>query len=264
MPLVRLITWAGRKLKIPGFTVDASPFTSSRLVGRIRDLAPAAVLIDLDRSPAHGRAVAMVLRSSKSTCAIPIVFAGGLPEKVARARRDLPDAIFTDWPAALIAFMAIHLFMVVRQGVTAPPARGGRSAEGDLVTQRRREMDEYHVQKEAGEPFYPYSLSKDAAAALIVFVAIIVLAWRFPAEVGQFPDPTDTNYNPLPEWYFLFLFQFLKYFPGSLEPVVAVVLPSLAILGLLVLPFVDLRLLRNPLDCPLASAPAPPWPGLFS
>ena len=94
-------------------------------------------------------------------------------------------------------------------------------------------MDKYHAQKEAGEPFYPYSLSKDAAAVLIVFVAIMALAWWFPAEVGQFPDPTDTNYNPRPEWYFLFLFQFLKYFPGSLEPVVAVVLPSLVFVGLL-------------------------------
>ncbi len=159
-------------------------------------------------------------------------------------------------PAALLAFMAIHLFMVVRQGVTAPPAQAGKSPELDLETQRRREMDKYHAQKEAGEPFYPYSLTKDAAAALIVFVAIMALAWWFPAEVGQFPDPTDTNYNPRPEWYFLFLFQFLKYFPGSLEPVVAVVLPSLAILGLLVLPFVDRRLLRHPFDRPLASVGA--------
>ena len=159
-------------------------------------------------------------------------------------------------PAAVIAFMAVHLFMVVRQGVTAPPARGGKSPELDLETQRRLELDKYHAQKEAGEPFYPYSLSKDVAAVLIVFVAIMALAWWFPAEVGQFPDPTDTNYNPRPEWYFLFLFQFLKYFPGSLEPVVAVVLPSLVFVGLLVLPFVDRRLLRHPLDRPLASGGA--------
>ncbi|MFZ0888034.1 MAG: cytochrome b N-terminal domain-containing protein [Candidatus Binataceae bacterium] len=159
-------------------------------------------------------------------------------------------------PAALVACMAVHLFMVVRQGVTAPPTYGGQSPELDVVTQRGREMDKYHAQKEAGEPFYPYLLSKDAAAVVIVFLAIMALAWRFPAEVGQFPDPTDTNYNPRPEWYFLFLFQFLKYFPGSLESVVAVVLPSLVFLGLLVFPFVDRRMVRHPLQRPLATGGA--------
>src|SRR5208283_191454 len=101
-------------------------------------------------------------------------------------------------PAAVIAFMAVHLFMVVRQGVTAPPTRAGQSPETDLVTERHREMDQYDAQKEAGEPFYPYSLSKDVAGVVIVFVAIVALAWWSRAEVGQFLDPTDTNYNPRP------------------------------------------------------------------
>lgn len=159
-------------------------------------------------------------------------------------------------PAALITFIAVHLFMVVRQGVTAPPKRGVQEPEADIATQRRREVDRYHALKEAGEPFYPYALAKDAAAVLIVFAVVAALTWWSPAEVGQFPDPTDTNYNPRPEWYFLFLFQFLKYFPGSLEPVVAVVLPTVAILVLLVLPFADRRLLRHPRDRPIASGVA--------
>lgn len=154
-------------------------------------------------------------------------------------------------PAALLVFLAVHLFMVVRQGVTAPPRRHSLDPGLDIATQRGRAMHDYHVQKEAGEPFYPVSLAKDAAAILVVFIVVAALAWLYPAEVGQFPDPTDTNFNPRPEWYFLFLFQFLKYFPGSLEPVVAVVLPSAAILALLLLPFVDRRMLRHPLDRPL-------------
>lgn len=159
-------------------------------------------------------------------------------------------------PAALITFIGAHLFMVVRQGVTAPPRRERQEPEADIVTLRSREMDKYHALKEAGEPFYPYVLVKDAVAVLIVFAVLAALAWWSPAEVGQYPDPTDTNYNPRPEWYFLFLFQFLKYFPGSLEPVVAVVLPTVAILVLLVLPFADRRLLRHPLDRPIASGVA--------
>jgi quinol-cytochrome oxidoreductase complex cytochrome b subunit/cytochrome c553 len=156
-------------------------------------------------------------------------------------------------PALLLMFVGVHLFMVVRQGISAPPARQTGPATGDVATQRAKEMEEYHAQKEAGESFYPFYLSKDAIAVAIVFLVLALLAWRFPAEVGQFPDPTDTNYNPRPEWYFLFLFQFLKYFPGSLEPIAAVVLPGAAILALLLLPFVDRRVRRHPWDRPLAT-----------
>src|SRR5207248_8823776 len=52
-------------------------------------------------------------------------------------------------------------------------------------------------------------------------------------------DPTDTSYIPRPEWYFLFLFQILKVFQGPLEVVGTVVLPTLAILALILTPFID-------------------------
>jgi hypothetical protein len=109
--LVRLICWKedlaaeyGARLQAAGFQVDASLPHPSGIVGQIRDLAPAAILIDLDRAPSHGKAVASVLRRSKSVCRIPLVFAGGVEEKVAATRRDFPDAVFSSWekvPAAL-------------------------------------------------------------------------------------------------------------------------------------------------------------------
>lgn len=61
------------------------------------------MLIDLDRLPSHGLAVAIMLRTSKSMQCIPIVFAGGAEEKIARVRGELPDAIFTDWAKAAAA-----------------------------------------------------------------------------------------------------------------------------------------------------------------
>ena len=97
MPLIRLIGWKDRKLKVAGFTVDDSPYQSSRFVTRMRELTPAVVLIDLDKAPSHGRAIAILLRSSKGTRDIPLVFAGGAPEKIERVRRDLPGSVFTDW-----------------------------------------------------------------------------------------------------------------------------------------------------------------------
>jgi ubiquinol-cytochrome c reductase cytochrome b subunit len=62
-------------------------------------------------------------------------------------------------------------------------------------------------------------------------------AARVPLE--QLADPTDASYIPRPEWYFLFLFQTLKVFHGPLEVVGSVVLPGLAILTLILVPFID-------------------------
>ena len=105
MSQIRLVSWnpdAAREhlsvLKKAGFKVDVSPLGTSGLIGQFRDHPPAVIVIDLDRLPSHGRAVAMVVHSGKSTRHIPILFAGGLEEKVKTAREQAPWAIFTDWP----------------------------------------------------------------------------------------------------------------------------------------------------------------------
>jgi CheY-like chemotaxis protein len=64
---------------------------------RMRQEPPAAVVIDLSRLPSHGREVGMAIRSQKTTRCIPLVFVSGAPEKVARVRSMLPDAVYTTW-----------------------------------------------------------------------------------------------------------------------------------------------------------------------
>ncbi|HYL60657.1 MAG TPA: hypothetical protein VEU51_17460 [Candidatus Acidoferrales bacterium] len=64
----------------------------------VRRNPPNVVVIDLDRLPSVGRDVGLALRMSKSTRLVPLVFAGGVPEKVAGIRALLPDASFTPWP----------------------------------------------------------------------------------------------------------------------------------------------------------------------
>jgi cbb3-type cytochrome oxidase cytochrome c subunit len=66
---------------------------------------------------------------------------------------------------------------------------------------------------------------------------------RVPLE--RLADPTDTSYIPRPEWYFLFLFQTLKYFQGPLELVGSTVLPGLAVLALMLVPFIDRSALQR-------------------
>lgn len=106
MKLVRLICWNAevaperkRRLEAARFRVDSSPHIPGRIVGQTRDIAPDAVVIDLDQRPSHGREVAIALRQSGSTRRIPIVFAGGAAEKLERIKTELPDAAFAEWAA---------------------------------------------------------------------------------------------------------------------------------------------------------------------
>lgn len=85
-----------RLLRALGHEVDASEVVS----GTIRELPRAQVdafVVDLDRLPSQGRDVGVALRRAKTSRPVPLVFAGGSPEKVARVRELLPDAIFAAW-----------------------------------------------------------------------------------------------------------------------------------------------------------------------
>lgn len=89
------------------------------------------------------------------------------------------------------------------------------------------------------EPFFPYQLARDAAVGLVVVTTLFWLALHHPAPLERIADPADTTYVPRPEWYFLPLFQLLKYFQGPLEPVGTAILPGLAVLLLALLPWLD-------------------------
>lgn len=105
--------------------------------------------------------------------------------------------------------------------------------------EKREYLERYKQAKEKGVPFFPDALVKDAIVALIVFVILVALATFVGAPLEARADPADTSYTPRPEWYFLFLFQLLKYFPGQLEVIGVVILPTLVILLLFLLPFLD-------------------------
>lgn len=85
------------RLEAEGYEVDGDVPGTSIGVRELREDPPTAFVIDLDRLPSHGREVAFALRQSKALRAIPIVFVGGVGEKVERIRSELPDAAFTSW-----------------------------------------------------------------------------------------------------------------------------------------------------------------------
>jgi mono/diheme cytochrome c family protein len=100
-------------------------------------------------------------------------------------------------------------------------------------------LEKYKLALQKGERFWPDSIYKDLLISLAVFIVLILLASFLGVPGEPKADPNDTAYIPRPEWYFLFLFQMLKYFPGKLEWLGTTVIPGIAILVLLLLPLLD-------------------------
>jgi len=133
-------------------------------------------------------------------------------------------------PAFTALLITIHVYLVRRHGITPRP---------DDIAEKQK--------------FYPRQAFRDVLAVFIAFVMLFAAAALIDVPLERLADPTDTSYIPRPEWYFLFLFQLLKLFQGSLEPIGTVVLPGIAVAALFVLPFVHGRHLKF-LDRRLASA----------
>lgn len=109
-------------------------------------------------------------------------------------------------------------------------------------------------QEEKRETFWPVHAFQAVLVMLLVFTVLVLLAVFSPPPHESVARPADTSYIPRPEWYFLPLFEMLKFFPGKLEVVGAVIVPALAVLALLLLPFFDRSPAMKPLKRPLAAA----------
>jgi ubiquinol-cytochrome c reductase cytochrome b subunit len=105
--------------------------------------------------------------------------------------------------------------------------------------EKQQYLTRYRQAKESGVKFYPDIIYKDLLVSFGIFLLLVGLAIYVGVSQEPPADPNDSAYVPRPEWYFLFLFEMLKYFPGQLEWVGTVILPGAAVLALLLLPFYD-------------------------
>lgn len=156
-------------------------------------------------------------------------------------------------PALLFTLVGAHLFMVVRQGIAAPPRTRRLTEDVPGEGQRARYEREYAAEKSEGHPFYR-ALVKDAVVAVAAFVLVSTLAVVAGAPLEARADPNVVQYVPRPEWYFLDLFQLLWYVSGPAEPLVIFAIATLGLLLFLLLPFYDRGRERHPRRRPLASA----------
>lgn len=133
-------------------------------------------------------------------------------------------------PLSLLFFLVIHLYFFRRAGA-AGPFHQKDNARVDL--------------------FYPNQLFKDTLAVFAVFVLLLLLALTIPASLGPEADPT-ADFLARPPWYFLPLFELLKYFPGKLALIPSIGLPLVLLGTMFLLPFVDKRSERHPARRPFA------------
>jgi ubiquinol-cytochrome c reductase cytochrome b subunit len=123
-----------------------------------------------------------------------------------------------------------------------PLPRGEWTAE----ERRRWHLTRYEELKREGKAFFPHIVFKDAVVTLLVFLVLVGLALFVGAPLEEPANPSNTEYIPRPEWYFMFLFEMLKYFPGELEWVGVVLVPGIGIGVLFLLPFLDRGTARHP------------------
>jgi menaquinol-cytochrome c reductase cytochrome b/c subunit len=125
------------------------------------------------------------------------------------------------------------------------------------IVERREAFQRYKRDVgDRGKPFYPFAMFHDTVMSLAVVCVIVALAviWKFTADeepdssgwLGTLykdkADPATTNFIPRPDWYFYFLFYLLRIFKWPESVILGTVgIPTIALILLLALPFVDLR-----------------------
>ena len=131
-------------------------------------------------------------------------------------------------PLALGGLLVGHIALFRRHGVTPPAAL----TEAELKRKTR--------------PFWPDQLFLDVLAMTVCAGALIFLTYQtHGAELFAPADPAS-NFVARPEWYFLFLYQLLKYFEGPLQIVATVLLPGAVTVLLFALPWIDRARSRRP------------------
>jgi ubiquinol-cytochrome c reductase cytochrome b subunit len=136
-------------------------------------------------------------------------------------------------PGLLIAFVGIHLLMVLRLGINEWPMPG-------RLVRRATYVKEYHERTaKDGIAFVPYGVWKDMVFSAFVIVLLVACALYFgPFGPSGRPDPTIIQAVPRPDYFFLWLYALLSLLPPSLETPFLLVGPVIAIAGLLLLPFI--------------------------
>ncbi|MDA8693012.1 cytochrome b N-terminal domain-containing protein [Saprospiraceae bacterium] len=152
-------------------------------------------------------------------------------------------------PGLLFGIVALHVYLVVRNGISEPPVAG---QPVDPKTYRKWYHD---LLKKDGVPFFPDAAWRDVVFSVVLVAIISILAFFIGApELTAPPDPTAINVNPKPDWYLSWLFALFALMPPEIENYVMFLGPIVVTFLLLALPFLSNSGERHPLRRPWAIA----------
>jgi ubiquinol-cytochrome c reductase cytochrome b subunit len=152
-------------------------------------------------------------------------------------------------PACIFLFVAVHLYLVLHNGISEPPV-AGQPVNPETY---RREYEER--MKRFGRPFWPDAMWRDAvftvAMVAVITTAAVVLG---PPTLGKPPDPATIQAYPQPDWYLLWYYAVFALMPPSIENYVIIAAPLIGGLILFFLPLFSNRGERSPRRRPWAIA----------
>jgi menaquinol-cytochrome c reductase cytochrome b/c subunit len=130
------------------------------------------------------------------------------------------------------------------------PATGqAKPVEEEVITE-----ENVYERPDETMAFFPKQVLYDGTVTTLILVACVVLSWVSPAPLTEPADPATVTYVPRPEWFFFFYEQMLMFFPGyALIGFGAVVVPTIFIVLLLALPWLDRGPNYSPLKRPFAT-----------
>jgi ubiquinol-cytochrome c reductase cytochrome b subunit len=134
-------------------------------------------------------------------------------------------------PGLIIAGIALHLYLVLRHGISEPPKV---DQAVDRATYRARYRQ---LVRTGGQPFWPDAIWRDLIFGTGVLLLIAALALIVgPRALGLPPDPSLIAKDPRPDWYMLWYFALLAVLPSGLENWLVWLLPLFAGIALIALP----------------------------
>jgi ubiquinol-cytochrome c reductase cytochrome b subunit len=130
-------------------------------------------------------------------------------------------------PAIILLFVGAHVLLFRKAGPAGPVAEDPISP------------------KLAREPFYPRQVLFDMGFVLLIIAVLSGLSYLRPVTLGPIANPADSHFLPRPEWYYLPMFEWLKFWEGPAVVMGVVVIPGLVAAAFFLMPFIDRRLERK-------------------
>jgi ubiquinol-cytochrome c reductase cytochrome b subunit len=129
-------------------------------------------------------------------------------------------------PGALVLLIGLHMYFLATRGLSGPLSEN--------KTPRR------------SVAFMPVIVNRWLALFIGAAIGLGLVAWQWPAPLGDPADPTDSAFIPRPEWWVLFLNQLVAIFKGPFMVIGSAVIPAGLVLLLGALPFMDRSPERRP------------------